>query len=135
MNVLIYTNVYLWEQHLSETLEIIQSHLETGDNVYLFGCDKTLISCPPNHVHELSICKSCNIQKKYLINKLLNNQVKEVKLELDNKQYIGANFKNLNSFLKYKYRNFLPVGELSLSTHTDFTRDFYVNFKKIRNFQ
>lgn len=133
MNVLIYTNVYLWEQHLSETLEIIQSHLESRDNVYLFGCDKTLISCPPNHAHESSICKSCNIQKKYLINELLNNQVKEVKLELENKQYIGTNFKNLNSFLKYKYKNFLPVGELSLSTHTDFTRDFYVNFKKIKN--
>lgn len=67
MNVLIYTNVYLWEQHLSETLEIIQSHLESRDNVYLFGCDKTLISCPPNHAHEPSICKSCNIQKKTFI--------------------------------------------------------------------
>lgn len=133
MNILIYTNVYLWEQHLSESLEIIKTHIDSGDKVFLLGCDMSLISCPPNFSHSAKICEKCIFQKKYLLSKLLKNEVTQIELELKQKQYLKKDFKNLQSFINYKYKNFLPVGELSLSTHTDFERDFYVNFSKIKN--
>lgn len=133
MNILIYTNVYLWEQHLSESLEIIKTHVDSGDKVFLLGCDMSLISCPPNFSHSAKICEKCIFQKKHLLSNLLKNEVTQIELELKQKQYLKKDFKNLQSFINYKYKNFLPVGELSLSTHTDFERDFYVNFSKIKN--
>lgn len=133
MNILIYSNVFLWEQHISETLEIIQTHLKKGDTVYLLGCDKTLISCPPNSSHNLKICSSCIIQKKHILNKIFENKLHEVQLNLEKKKYIKKHFKNFKKFLNFKYKKILPVGELSMSTHTDFDRDFYTDFKKIRN--
>jgi len=49
--------------HFERCLEVMQQHLDQGDEVLFLGCDADFLSCDVNHFGYSAICKAC-IQKK-----------------------------------------------------------------------
>ena len=130
MNVLLYTNVYLWPEHISQLIELAKINIKKKNKVFILTCDKSLISCPINPYHETNICKKCIMQKKYLTSEILEN-VNEISLDFKQPNFKFPNFKNLKDFMSYKYDNNLPIGELAISTYSDESRNCFLDFKEI----
>ena len=116
MNILIYSNTILWDDHFATTFELVKRF--QNHNVYLFTCDKSLNSCPANYEKLLHICETCQYYK-YQYNKKLN--VHNISLRLNNieldKNQILKDIKKIKTFedlTSYFYED-LPVGELAAS--------------------
>lgn len=131
MNILVYSNVYLWPEHISQLIEIAKINIKKGNKVFVLTCDKSLISCPINPFHNINICKKCILQKKNITNNILES-INEIPLNFEQPDFKFPKFKSLADFMNYKYDNNLPLGELVISTYSDETRNFFLNFNKIQ---
>ena len=59
MKVLVVSPFAIMNATFETDLEIVQSHLDAGDEVVLLGCQGDLASCDPNPDHDLSMCLRC----------------------------------------------------------------------------
>lgn len=59
MRVLIPTLYCTYVPHFETELEIIQTHLDKGDEVTVLGCNSSFASCDPNNLHKRKICIRC----------------------------------------------------------------------------
>lgn len=116
MNILIYSNIILWEDQFATTFELIKRFKR--HNVYLLTCDKSLNSCPANPKKKLHICEICQKHESNY-NKKLN--IENISIGLKNiifdEKKILNDIKNINSFenlISYHYED-LPIGELAAS--------------------
>jgi len=130
MNVLLYSNVYLWPEHISQLIELAKINIKKKNKIFILTCDRSLISCPTNPLHDSSICKKCIIQKKHITSDILEN-INEIPLDFKQPNFKFPKFKNLKDFMNYKYDNNLPAGELVISTYSDQSRSCFLNFEEI----
>ena len=131
MNKLIFSNVILWERHLSEMLEIFFTEKDKN-NIFLLSCNEYFYSCPANNNKKKNICKKCLKQKNYLTNKIMRSDFKEIKLNQNKEHNLIPEFKSINEFIEYKYDNFLPAGQFAVSTLLSQTQDLFTPFSKIK---
>src|SRR5919108_890777 len=59
MRVLVFTAHTNWKPHYETDLEIIQRHLDDGDEVIHLHCDADLPACDANPNHDLAKCRNC----------------------------------------------------------------------------
>lgn len=59
MRILVFSTHAGWQPHLETELEIIQEHLDKGDEVYRFICNGDFQICDLNQEHILSACLQC----------------------------------------------------------------------------
>jgi len=59
MRVVVFTAHTTWKPHYETDLEIIQRHLDDGDEVVHLHCDADLPACDANRNHDMAICRNC----------------------------------------------------------------------------
>ena len=59
MRVLVFTAHTTWKPHYETDLEIIQRHLDDGDEVVHLHCDADLPACDANPHREMATCRNC----------------------------------------------------------------------------
>ena len=74
MKIFVFSTHPLWPPHIGTELEIIQNHLDKGDQVYRFVCNGDLPACDVNENHTLSVCLRCR-EMSILGKKLLNGNI------------------------------------------------------------
>jgi len=80
MKVLVFSTHILWASHYETELEIMQQHLNAGDEIIQFVCNGHLGICDTNPRHELKTCLECR-DKRVCGTRLLNgSKIKELPL-------------------------------------------------------
>jgi hypothetical protein len=79
MKIFVFSTHNFWPNHRETELEIIQSHLDKGDEVYRFYCDAHLPVCDGNLNHSLLTCLECR-SMRIIGTRLLNGSIKEYPL-------------------------------------------------------
>lgn len=59
MNILVFAPYAINTPHFETDLEIIQKHLDDGDDVTVIGCNGHFSACDVNITHELTVCIRC----------------------------------------------------------------------------
>ncbi len=86
MKVLFYEPFAINTPHFERSLELIQRHLDDGDEVVFLGCNGELSTCDVNWSHNNFICKSC-IHRQQQGLSLIDPAIKSVSfLKLDDDQ-------------------------------------------------
>lgn len=75
MKVLFFEPYTLAIPHYETALELIQNHLDEGDQVRFYYCDANLYFCEANYTHNLSVCTDCISRRKNGL-KLINGRYK-----------------------------------------------------------
>src|ERR1700758_3873405 len=59
MNVTFFAPYAAWSPHFETELELIQLHLDSGDDITVITCDAALTYCEANQEREFSTCAHC----------------------------------------------------------------------------
>lgn len=142
MNILIYSNIILWEDQFASTFELIKRFKK--HNVYLLTCDKSLNSCPANAKKLLHICEICQKHKSNYNKKLnvenISINLKDIKIDEKKISKDIDKIKNFEDLVSFYYYD-LPAGELAssqlCSNETSYKLDdnFFLNNKKAIYFE
>ena len=127
MRVLVFTAHTIWTPHYETDLEIIQRHLDDGDEVVHLHCDADLPACDANPHHDMAKCRNCIGIRKAGISLLFPsvpsisflNLSQSNKRELASVQKTFATIAELRSF----YIEEFDIGTAVLSTIISLTRD------------
>jgi hypothetical protein len=79
MKIFVASTHNFWPNHRETELEIIQNHLDKGDEVYRLYCDAHLPVCDGNLKHSLLTCLECR-SMRIVGEELLNGNVKKFPL-------------------------------------------------------
>lgn len=127
MKVLVFAPYAINTPHFETELEIIQTHLDSGDDVILLGCNANFLSCDVNLAHDIAVCLNCMGRRTEGI-KLLSNPI-SVKplyyLTEQNQQEIKqlkTIFPTLAELKSFKIENF-DIGYAVLSSLISAIRD------------
>lgn len=119
MKILILSPYTYSKPHFSTALEIIQNHLDNGDQVKLLGCTKSVDCCDYNLNHSFHWCYFCvNRQKRAL--KFLDQDIEYadmINLSVEDKdllQNIRTSFSSTEDMKSYHFENF-DIGYAVLS--------------------
>jgi hypothetical protein len=119
-------------------LEIMQTHLDNGDEVNFYGCSGEMSSCESNFMHRKIICYTCNNKCQQGLG-LLSTQVKYnsfIHLTPENLSFIKEErkrtFSTVSEIKTYTIDNF-DIGGGILSSLVSMTRDPYTNIEKYRD--
>lgn len=129
MKVLFFEPYAIWSPHYETCLEIIQNHLDLGDQVTFIGCNASLSACDANISHKISMCLRC-ISKRGKGLKLLSKQIlfkNFLKLSDDDKKKLSTvetNFISLDAVKQYYIDNF-DIGWSVASSFTHVKEDPY----------
>jgi hypothetical protein len=111
MKVAVFTTHIHWPSHYETELEIIQKHLNEGDEVVQLVCNADLPTCDINITHDLENCMYCIGKRKFGVS-LLSKKIKErsfLKLTSKDKHElttIKTNFSSIQELQTYKIDNF-----------------------------
>lgn len=109
MKVAFFASHILWKTHYETELEIIQRHLDEGDDVLQYVCDGTMLACDGNPYHAFKDCVKC-MAKRRCGRSLLSHKVPQVpyplltdsqKLEID--IFVQSIPLDLNEFKKLRF--------------------------------
>ena len=127
MKVVVFTVYTRWPLHYETDLEIMQRHLDDGDEVLHLHCNSELPVCEANSGHSLDYCSECiGIRQSGL--KLLSPQVKSVpflRLTPHDRQEIASlrhGFASVDELRAFRLDNF-DVGWAVLSSLISTNRD------------
>jgi hypothetical protein len=79
MNVTFYAPYALWAPHFETDLELVQLHLDQGDEATVISCDAALSFCEADERHDFSACAQCVARSRQGL-KRLSRPVKVLKL-------------------------------------------------------
>lgn len=137
MKILVFAPYGINNPHFETELEIIQKHLDSGDDIILLGCNANLMACDVNWEHDLATCFNC-VGRRIEGVKLLSSQI-TVKpiyfLTQQNKKEIKelkTDFSSLAELKNFKIENF-DIGYGVLSSLISVTRDPEPNLVKHKN--
>ena len=131
-NILIYSSVTLWKNHLNGMLDIIKKELDKKNNIYILSCDSSLESCPPNNTKNKLICNLCQKHQHQIYKQLFKFDERVTKLNFKfNNLKKNFNFKNYNQFQSYQLYK-VPFGMLVSSDLVTYYRDSYLNFSEVK---
>jgi hypothetical protein len=127
MRVVVFTAHTTWKPHYETDLEIIQRHLDDGDEVVHLRCDADLSACDANPHHDITKCRNCIEIRKAGIS-LLSSRVPSIsflnlsepnKRELASLQKTFATIAELKSF----YIEEFDIGMAVVSSIISLTRN------------
>ena len=113
-----------WDVHYIAELEIVEKHLEAGDEVTLLTCDADLGSCAANPRHHLPHCMRCIGMRQHGL-RLLGRKLKTLPLLARDpwaKLPLRTSFRDLDDLKSYRVGNF-DIGLAVLSSLVDDTKD------------
>jgi len=127
MRVLIAVPWARYTPHFETDLEIIQRHLDDGDEVHVIGCDAELPACDRNPEHLLYRCAFCQAKRRRGLALLDGRVVPEQLFRLtdEDRREIAAvrtDFPDRESLLAFRIEEF-DLGYAVLSTMISFLRD------------
>jgi len=127
MKVLVIAPYAQWTPHFETDLEIVETHLDAGDQVHLLYCRGLLQTCKPNPDHRLGTCLECIGRAKSGI-KLLNRKITVSPLIGGEKRekyatnHLRTEFQSLDDLRQYKVDGF-DIGMAVLSSLVSGCRD------------
>lgn len=133
MNVLVFAPYGLWTPPFEEDLEIIQCHLDQGDNVTVLVCDGSLAACDPNPGHEKTACMKC-ISRREAGLKLFSPPVRTVALtdlvpDWEKRvQELKTEFTSIAELKNYRIGNF-DIGAATLSSLFSLHHDSHIDLE------
>jgi hypothetical protein len=143
MKVAILSSHLLWSQHYETELEIMQNHLNDGDEVLQLVCTGELGICDSNLNHDFSRCLTC-ISRREMGVSLLEGRVKQIKLlqyasaghlkEAEQVKHVFDSLFHLQEFKIDGYPIGYAVGSSLVSILRDSTLDLEANGEKIRKY-
>ncbi len=111
MRVFVYSTHNLWQSHHETDLEIIQRHLDEGDEVFNIVCKGHFASCDTNVHHEITTCLKCR-DVGNCGRKMLSGAVGELAVVIDGirentqAQRQGLSYRNMEELLALRIDNF-----------------------------
>jgi hypothetical protein len=109
--ILLFSSHILWETHYETELEIIQRHIDQGDEVIQLYCASSLPLCDANPEKAFSRCIQCMAKKSNGL-ALLSKKIPSISFDLlgtsDNKaiQQFKWNANTIDELKEIKYQNF-----------------------------
>lgn len=127
--VAIFNSEIFWNTHLGTGLEIMQRHLDQGDEIIAFVCNDFFTYCDQNLKASPDICKIC-VNKRTKSFSWLKGNVREIPIHFDKKNYgyASANM-NLKAFMEIKHNGY-DVGMAVASSVISRRRDANLNVKE-----
>jgi hypothetical protein len=127
MRVLVFTAHTNWKPHYETDLEIIQRHLDDGDEVVHLHCDADLPACDANPNHDMAKCRNCIELRKAGIS-LLSPRVPSISflnLSQLNERELASVQKNFATIAELKsfYIEEFDIGMAVASSIISLTRD------------
>ncbi len=74
---LVFSSHILWESHYETELEIIQNHINAGDDVIQLVCNSSFEVCDTNGKHDFPKCVSCISKRQHGVS-LLSQKIKQI---------------------------------------------------------
>jgi hypothetical protein len=115
-----------WDVHFVPELELIEKHLDAGDEVTVLTCDAELgyctAKCTAKSAHDLAYCNRCVTMRQTGLN-LLSRRVRTLPLLKKHpfaKLFLKRRFENLDALKAYRVGNF-DIGLAVLSSLVDET--------------
>jgi hypothetical protein len=127
MRILVIAPYTINSPHYETELEIIQNHLDRGDDVVMLGCNAVLATCDVNPWHEPGICLQCMGRRESGLG-MLSRKVAQKSLiqltEQDRAELTGVRkeFADLDELRTYMVENF-DIGYGALSSIISILRD------------
>jgi len=135
MKIAVLSSHILWAQHYETELEIMQKHLDEGDQVIQMVCNRTYGICDTNLNRSLAKCLACVSKRKHGIS-LLEGNVREVDLfslltqdDFSEAKTIQSVFLNLELLQEYEIENF-PIGYAVGSTLVSLMRNSAIDLSE-----
>ena len=127
MKVLFYSNYHFNTETFGPYLEMMQTHLNAGDEVTFLTCNSELSSCQINPFHSKLVCQTCISTRKNGI-ACLNGKVKEISISAILKENeIDAHLDLINYSTIEDFRNVvfekMDIGIAVLSSVVSIYRD------------
>lgn len=142
MKVVVFSTHIIWPQHYETELEIMQNHLNQGDEVVQLVCNSSYGICDSNLEHSLFKCMYCTSRRKKGVS-LLEGKVRtrEVLDYVDQTEWAEASkvrhsFDSLDHLQEYHIGNYpigYAVGSTLVSILRDSTLDVSANNTKLQN--
>ncbi len=130
--VVVVSTFALYTPHFETELELIRNHLESGDEVHVIRCQKSLLSCWANPELNFGECQRCSDRAVSGFS-LFRGRIHEHKLsdfwtekDRQNLASLDWDFENLDELLRYNISNdnlSFDIGEAVLSTLVSKYRD------------
>lgn len=143
MKVAVLSSHVLWPHHYETELEIMQKHLDAGDEVIQLVCNRSFGICDSNLDHSMNKCLVCISRRECGTSLLKGNiQVKDLLSYADSQAtrdagQVRVDFDSLLSLQEYYIENY-PIGYAVGSTLVSILRDSTLNISenklKISNF-
>jgi hypothetical protein len=113
--------------HYETELEIIQDHLDRGDDVIMLGCSAVLATCDVNPWHEPGICLQCMGRRDTGLGALSRKVIQKSLIQLSEQDRVELNglrkeFTDLDDLRSYTIENF-DIGYGALSSIISILRD------------
>jgi Capsule polysaccharide biosynthesis protein len=127
VRVLVFTAHTNWKPHYETDLEIIQRHLDDGDEVVHLHCNTDLLACDANPHHDMAICRNCIEIRKTGISLLFPRvpSISFLNLSQSNKRELASVQKTFATIVELKsfYIEEFDLGMAVLSSIISLTRD------------
>ena len=136
MKIFVFSTHILWPSHYETELELMQNHLNSGDEVYHFVCDGELSTCDINPEHALLKCLRCR-DIRVCGEKLLKGDIKKLPIiHSDEKVHAKADsfsftYHSIEELQKIQVDNF-DLGYAAVSSVVSFLREPKPNIEKNR---
>jgi hypothetical protein len=127
MKILVIAPYTINTPHYETELEIIQDHLDKGDEVVMLGCSAELATCDVNPWHEPGICLQCMGRRESGLGLLSRKVVQKSLIQLSEHDRAELNglrkeFTDLDDLRAYTVENF-DIGYGALSSIISILRD------------
>lgn len=120
----------MWQFHFGIELELIQNHLDAGDDVHVSECDANLATCEANPTHQLAHCARC-IGIRQSGQALLDGAIHRINPHCIPVSVTGlrTRFNDFEDLATYMYQGF-DVGLAVFSSLVDYSKDFEPDTKE-----
>ncbi len=155
-HVAFFTTHPLFQRHFATDLELIQNHLDNGDDVTVLYCDAALLACDTNTYHEQGQCALCrktrtiglSLLEGKITQRSFHNLTDANKQELRSLQTAFASLQEFQSYRIEKYDvgmaalssivSYVMNAEIDLNEHQDLIRRYILSgvaaYRSVQNF-
>jgi hypothetical protein len=127
MKVVVFTAYTGWKMHYATELEIIQRHLDAGDQVVHLHCGGELLACDINPYHVVERCRECIALRRSGL-ALISGELTSIQFfnltRRDRRQIaaIKKRFDSIDELRDYRDENF-DIGSAALSSIVSYLRN------------
>lgn len=136
-HIAFFTTHPLFQRHFATDLELIQNHLDNGDEVTVLYCDAELLACDTNTYHEPGQCELCR-QTRTIGLSLLNGTAHQrsflqlLPKDKEELRTVKTEFTSLQEFQTYTVDNY-DVGMAALSSIVSYVMNAEIDMQQHRH--